>query len=263
MTFCSFQHNMSSIRNCGTRGMCYLLVGRINMNKLEPSHHCPTCKLNHCALRLQFHNQASKTKDHASQVKSLNSKLCDFCSREWNEECEANNEFSECQVRMCDNHKTIHNSFKSRSAHANKAKMIGNNHVPFSNQFKFTKMLADRKDLIFNFRNPSAIEVDTKNKSIYVIDKKANDAVVVYVLIYSPRSLKISLKLKETYIRGLNDDGIVNKMVVKPSTGTIMFISRRAVQTIKANGTQKKELNQCGKSGKENGQVLMQDCIWL
>ncbi|KAF0976176.1 hypothetical protein FDP41_004851 [Naegleria fowleri] len=353
---------------------------KVDDETTEATHHCPTCQLNYCALHLQFHNQATKTKDHSSQVKSLNSKLCDFCRREWKEEIQAHYECSECQVTMCDIHKTLHNSLKSRSIHSNLVKMIGSNQMPFSNQFKLSEMLGDHEDVIFNFRNPSAIEVDTKNSNIYVIDTKANDIVVVYVFDLQSKKLKNTFELNEghryyittlavdpndnallyiydgsvvkisndgsttfwkvfidgnasnlcvhpsdstVYVlsqygkhvvtvlsgedgsvlreigestsgdsilsyphalafdhegnlvvacglhegtfmtinlkgkilkkitRGMNEDGLVDKMVVEPVTGIIMFISRKAVHTIKTNGTQKKEWNQCGKSGEK------------
>ncbi|KAG2381348.1 hypothetical protein C9374_006337 [Naegleria lovaniensis] len=249
--------------------------------------------------------------------------------------------------------------------------MLANGGVAFSNQFKLVEMLGDREDSLFNFRNPSVLEVDVKNKNIYVIDKKSNDQDVVYVFDLQSKKLKNSFniegnmyyitslavdpndntllyiydgsvvkvsndgatkhwkvyvegnanylcvhptdstvyvlaeygkhvitvlsgedgsvlrkvgesvsgdsvipyplalafdnegnivvackerdgtfvtinskgKVLKTISRGMNEDGGVSKMLVEPGTGNIMFISRRAVHTIKPNGTQRKQLS--------------------
>ncbi|EFC44083.1 predicted protein [Naegleria gruberi] len=135
--------------------------------KTEATHACPTCKLNFCEGHLSFHNSSAKTKDHASQVKSLNSNNCSHCEKFHGETWPAQYECAECGgVKLCDLHKKIHDRSPKLSQH--KVSMVGCKSVPFSGEFKKVCKLGDKDETNINLDYPMTCAVDVKNQLIFV-----------------------------------------------------------------------------------------------
>ena len=135
---------------------------------IPATHHCPLCKVDLCESHLTLHNSSNKTKDHASQVKSLSNTTCAKCQKEEQVDIDATHQCIECDCKMCSLHAALHKGYPKYASH--QVKQLGFTEVPFSGKFELVGTVGDQEEFVFEFSKPNGLFVDTKHKTLLVAD---------------------------------------------------------------------------------------------